>query len=49
MKKSDIETFERMGYQTEEKRNDPNFGSIQAASFNKKDKRVEIGHDVGNR
>ncbi|MCU5745349.1 gamma-glutamyltransferase [Staphylococcus sp. SQ8-PEA] len=47
--KSDIETFKRLGYQTEEKRNDPNFGSIQAASYNKKDHRVEIGHDVGNR
>jgi len=38
-----------MGYGVEEKRNDPNFGSVQGAIYNKNDQTVEIGHDVGNR
>ncbi|GEQ05962.1 gamma-glutamyltransferase [Staphylococcus gallinarum] len=47
--KQDIDIFKSLGFQIEEKRNDPNFGSVQAALFNKNDKTVEIGHDVGNR
>lgn len=45
----DIDIFKSLGFEIEEKRNDPNFGSIQAALYNKNDKTVEIGHDVGNR
>jgi len=33
----------------EEKRNDPNFGSVQGAIYNKNSKKVEVGSDVGNR
>ncbi|ATH59227.1 MULTISPECIES: gamma-glutamyltransferase [Staphylococcus] len=47
--KQDIDIFNSLGFETEEKRNDPNFGSVQAAVYNKNDKTVEIGHDVGNR
>ncbi|MGI2277968.1 gamma-glutamyltransferase [Staphylococcus cohnii] len=45
----DIDIFKSLGFEIEEKRNDPNFGSVQAALYNKNDKTVEIGHDVGNR
>ncbi|MBI5973117.1 gamma-glutamyltransferase [Staphylococcus caledonicus] len=45
----DINIFKSMGYGVEEKRNDPNFGSVQGAIYNKNDQTVEIGHDVGNR
>ncbi|PHK49679.1 gamma-glutamyltransferase [Staphylococcus edaphicus] len=47
--KQDVDIFKSLGFQVEEKRNDPNFGSVQAALYNKNDKTVEIGHDVGNR
>lgn len=47
--KQDIDIFKSLGFEIEEKRNDPNFGSVQAALYNKNDKTVEIGHDVGNR
>lgn len=47
--KQDIDIFKSLGFQIEEKRNDPNFGSVQAALYNKNNKTVEIGHDVGNR
>lgn len=47
--KQDIDIFKSLGFEIEEKRNDPNFGSIQAALYNKNDHTVEIGHDVGNR
>ncbi|MGI2242230.1 gamma-glutamyltransferase [Staphylococcus cohnii] len=45
----DIDIFKSLGFEIEEKRNDPNFGSVQVALYNKNDKTVEIGHDVGNR
>ena len=45
----DIDIFKSLGFEIEEKRNDPNFGSVQAALYNKNYKTVEIGHDVGNR
>lgn len=45
----DIDIFKSLGFEIEEKRNDPNFGSVQAALYNRNDKTVEIGHDVGNR
>ncbi|PTF34370.1 gamma-glutamyltranspeptidase [Staphylococcus cohnii] len=45
----DIDIFKSLGFEIEEKRNDPNFGSVQAALYNKNDKTVEIGHDVSNR
>ena len=45
----DIDIFKSLGFEIEEKRNDPNFGSVQAALCNRNDKTVEIGHDVGNR
>ncbi|WP_251942449.1 gamma-glutamyltransferase [Staphylococcus sp. Marseille-Q5304] len=47
--KKDIDIFKSLGYQAELKHNDANFGSVQAALYNRKDKSVEIGHDVGNR
>ena len=49
MSDEDINTFKSMGYGVKEKRNDANFGSVQGAIYNKNDKTVEIGHDVGNR
>lgn len=49
MSKADVSIFKSLGFKVEEKRNDPNFGSVQAALYNKNDKTVEIGHDVGNR
>ncbi|MDN6160776.1 MAG: gamma-glutamyltransferase, partial [Staphylococcus equorum] len=49
MSKADVAIFKSLGFKVEEKRNDPNFGSVQAALYNKNDKTVEIGHDVGNR
>ncbi|AVQ34741.1 gamma-glutamyltransferase [Staphylococcus kloosii] len=47
--KEDINIFKSLGFGIEEKRNDPNFGSVQGAIYNQKDKSVEIGQDVGNR
>lgn len=47
--KQDVDIFKSLGFEIEEKRNDPNFGSVQAALYNKNDKTVEIGQDVGNR
>lgn len=49
MDDKDINIFKSLGFGVEEKRNDPNFGSVQGAVYNKKDKTVEVGHDVGNR
>lgn len=49
MPNSDIDVFKNMGYNVEEKRNDPNFGSVQAAVYNEDDDTVEVGQDVGNR
>lgn len=47
--KEDINIFKSLGYGVKEKRNDPNFGSVQGAIYNQKKKTVEIGQDVGNR
>ena len=49
MSDEDINVFKSLGYSVEEKRNDPNFGSVQGVIYNKNDKTVEIGQDVGNR
>ncbi|MCJ1661390.1 gamma-glutamyltransferase [Staphylococcus sp. NRL 16/872] len=49
MSDEDINEFKRLNYGVQEKRNDPNFGSIQGAIYNKNDHTVELGHDVGNR
>ena len=49
MPESDIDVCKNMGYNVEEKRNDPNFGSVQAAVYNEDDDTVEVGQDVGNR
>lgn len=45
----DIQAFKSLGFNVEEKRNDPNFGSVQGAIYNKNSKKVEVGSDVGNR
>ena len=45
----DLEIFKSLGYGVKEKRNDPNFGSVQGAVYDKKNKKVDVGSDVGNR
>lgn len=45
----DLDIFKSMGYAVKEKRNDPNFGSVQGAVYDKKNKKVDVGSDVGNR
>ncbi|MGL4009751.1 gamma-glutamyltransferase [Staphylococcus nepalensis] len=47
--KEDIESFKSLGFNPVEKRDDPNYGSVQAALYNKNDKTIEIGSDVVNR
>lgn len=45
----DINIFKSLGYGVQEKRNDPNFGSVQGAVYDKNKKSVDVGSDVGNR
>ena len=49
MDENDSNIFKSLGFSEEEKRNDPNFGSVQGAVYNKQDRTVEVGQDVGNR
>ena len=49
MDDNDVNIFKSLGFGVEEKRNDPNFGSVQGAVYNKQDRTVEVGQDVGNR
>ena len=45
----DINVFKSLGFGVQEKRNDPNFGSVQGAVYDKNKKSVDVGADVGNR
>lgn len=49
MEDGDLDLFKRLGFGVKEKRNDANFGSVQAVLYNKNDRTVEVGKDVGNR
>ena len=49
MTDEDINIFKSLGYGVEEKHNDPNFGSVQGAVYDKDKNTVDVGHDVGNR
>ncbi len=49
MNDEDINIFKGLGYGVQEKHNDPNFGSVQGAVYDKNKKSVDVGHDVGNR
>ncbi|MDU1713066.1 MAG: gamma-glutamyltranspeptidase, partial [Staphylococcus epidermidis] len=49
MTDEDINIFKSLGYGVKEKHNDPNFGSVQGAVYDKDKKTVDVGHDVGNR
>ncbi|UEX90292.1 gamma-glutamyltransferase [Staphylococcus ratti] len=46
MKEADIKRFKKLGYKVESSSDNPNFGSIQGATYFDKDKKVEIGDDV---
>ncbi|WP_239725104.1 MULTISPECIES: gamma-glutamyltransferase [unclassified Mammaliicoccus] len=47
--KERIKAFKELGFKTELRNNDPNYGSVQAIKYHKDKGTVEIGSDVTNR
>ena len=46
MSDQDLKTIKDLGYNPKNSADNPNFGSFQGATYFKKDKKTETGHDV---